>query len=384
LVRFPRHPADREDGSTRALVFSSDITGRKQTENLLRMQSEILERIAVGARLEEVLGRACALAEQQLPGATCAVLVRGADGETLDVLAAPGLERVLREALETRGVAGLAETLGAAAGPGERVIVDDTASDPRWDGLRGAAARFGIGACWSAPVLSERGPVGAFVVILPRPRRPGEHGGRVLDTAAHLAGIAIQRARDDERLRLTQFSIDRSSVSAFWLDPSGRFIYVNEEACRALGWHRDELLSMRLTDIDPELTAERFSAQWQAVKIEKRVEVETRHRARDGRTFPVELSANYFEFGGREYVCAFARDIRKRKQVEETLRESEDRFSRAFRSSPLAMLIARVEDGRLVDVNDEFLRGGGWSREEALGHTTEELGLWGDPRTPSG
>jgi len=66
----------------------------------------------------------------------------------------------------------------------------------------------------------------------------------------------------------------------------------------------------------------------------------------------------------------------KRKRAEKALRDSEDRFSKAFRSSPNPLLISTFEAGRCIDVNDVFLRSLGYNRKEIIGRTTQELKLW--------
>ncbi len=72
-------------------------------------------------------------------------------------------------------------------------------------------------------------------------------------------------------------------------------------------------------------------------------------------------------------------DITDRKQVEEALRESEEKFMKAFKSSPNLVAITRMADGRIVDVNDSFIHASGYSREELIGISTTELGLWTQP-----
>jgi len=117
-------------------------------------------------------------------------------------------------------------------------------------------------------------------------------------------------------LRFTQFSIDRVSDAAYWMTEDGRFFYVNEAACRALGYRRDELLGMTVHQIDPDFPIERWSGHWEELRACKHLRFESHHRTKDGRIFPVEISANFIEFDGRQYNCVFARDISERRQAE--------------------------------------------------------------------
>jgi PAS domain S-box-containing protein len=70
---------------------------------------------------------------------------------------------------------------------------------------------------------------------------------------------------------------------------------------------------------------------------------------------------------------------RERTRVEEALRESEELFSKAFNASPSVLVISDLHDGRIIEANDAFLQASGFTREEAVGRTTLELGLYGDP-----
>ena len=74
-------------------------------------------------------------------------------------------------------------------------------------------------------------------------------------------------------------------------------------------------------------------------------------------------------------------DITERKRVDETLRDSEERFSKAFHASPLMVSIARASDGRFIDANRNYERDFGWKREELIGRTSLDVGLWPDEET---
>ena len=76
------------------------------------------------------------------------------------------------------------------------------------------------------------------------------------------------------------------------------------------------------------------------------------------------------------YLLINSVDITERKRIEEALQESEEKFSKAFSSSPNTVCIVTAKEGTFIDVNDSFLRFTGYSREEAIGHTPVELDLW--------
>jgi PAS domain S-box-containing protein len=141
------------------------------------------------------------------------------------------------------------------------------------------------------------------------------------------------RERAKQEVALLSFALDKVREGAFLVGETGRYHYANDEGCRVLGYTRAELLGMSVADIDPEFPAERWSDHWRELKTQRSLNFESRHRTRDGRIFPVEVSANYFEYGGRAYNLALVRDITERKRAEEALRRSEVYLAEAQRLS---------------------------------------------------
>ena len=136
------------------------------------------------------------------------------------------------------------------------------------------------------------------------------------DTNQELLAEIAERKRVEKVLKFTQFSVDNAGDAAFWMGPDAKFIYVNDRACSSLGYSREELLSMTVPDIDPNFPAAAWPEHWQEVKRRGSFIVESQHRTREGRVFPVEITVNYVEFEGKEYNCAFARDITERKEAD--------------------------------------------------------------------
>jgi len=151
-----------------------------------------------------------------------------------------------------------------------------------------------------------------------------------------------ERKKVEEKLRFTQFSVDRAADAAFWMGPDARFIYVNNAACRSLGYTREELLSMTVHDIDPDFPAEAWPDHWKDVKERGSFKVESRHRAKDGRVFPVEITVNFIEFEGKEYNCAFAHDVTERKQREEKQQKLEVQLRHTQKLESLGVLAGGI------------------------------------------
>ena len=173
----------------------------------------------------------------------------------------------------------------------------------------------------------------------------------------------------EERLRFTQFAIDNAADQAFWMTENGRLFYVNDAACRALGYTREELLKLSIPDIDPIYQPEKFAEHWRDLQDNGHASFETLHRAKDGRVYPVEIRANFVAFDGKEYNCAFATDISERKRAEEALRESEEKFRVLAETSPAAIFLYQGEKYIYVSPSATLLTG--YSEREFL-----EMNFW--------
>ena len=131
------------------------------------------------------------------------------------------------------------------------------------------------------------------------------------------------RRRAENEVRMLKHSIDVYHDGAYWINADRKFIYVNEAACKALGYKREELIGKTIFDIAPTLTPERTKDVWEELRTSGSYLTESVARRKDGSEFPVELAVTYIRFGGHEYACGFARDISEKKRLEEQLRRAQ-------------------------------------------------------------
>ena len=158
--------------------------------------------------------------------------------------------------------------------------------------------------------------------------RPGEN--HVHGVVSSFTDITQKRSLE-KNLRFTQFAVDHAAEGIVWIDEAARFTYVNDEACRMLGYSRAELLAMKAYDIDETLTEASWSMRWQQLRPGGTFIMDTRLLARDGRQVPVELAITVQEMDGRQYHCDFMRDLTERTRAEAALRESEGRLRESSR-----------------------------------------------------
>ncbi|HBA55115.1 MAG TPA: hypothetical protein DCZ04_11855, partial [Syntrophorhabdus aromaticivorans] len=94
--------------------------------------------------------------------------------------------------------------------------------------------------------------------------------------------------------------VDHAHASIYWINKDAKLIYVNDAACKASGYSRDELLTMTILDIDPDFTEERWKKHWAKKKRVGSIVFESRHRTKDGRIYPVQISADYLAYDNTE------------------------------------------------------------------------------------
>jgi len=196
-----------------------------------------------------------------------------------------------------------------------------------------------------------------------------------------------KRAEEDianlrRELELTMNSIEEGIHR---VDLEGNIVFENPAAARLLGWEVAELLgkpahqTMHHTRPDGTPYSREECPIYATFRdgVSRHVTNEVFWR-QDGTSFPVEYSTAPVWNDRNELVASVVtfRDTTERKQAEQSLRESEERFSKAFHSSPVALSIAVLEDGCLLEVNAAFLRLTGFKREDVIGRSTLKLGLW--------
>src|SRR5208282_994018 len=207
-----------------------------------------------------------------------------------------------------------------------------------------------------------------------------------------IAHDVTERVRAEKTLlELTLFRtlLDQSNDAILVSDPETlRFLDSNERAWAELGYSREELLSMTVFDIDPDIESLRTRLDQQLRQTGCAI-IERAHRRKDGTTFPVELNLRRVRLD-REYDVAVSRDITARKRAEEALRETNERLRKTAREreqilhdltlfrtlldqSNDAIQVMDPETQRFLDVNERTCADLGYSREELLSMTVFDI-----------
>ncbi|MGB8318744.1 MAG: MASE3 domain-containing protein, partial [Ignavibacteriaceae bacterium] len=164
----------------------------------------------------------------------------------------------------------------------------------------------------------------------------------------------------EEALQLTRFSVDRADDFILWISPDGQITDVNDTTSLRLNYSKDEIIGIPFFLIDTDFNLEKF----RTIK-NKSLTAEHYFNTKDGDKVPVEVEFNFLEYSGKNYYCAFARDITERKKARETLLESEARFRSLADNAPVVIWMSDVDKSRIY-YNRRWLEFTGNNLEQEL------------------
>ena len=182
--------------------------------------------------------------------------------------------------------------------------------------------------------------------------------------------------KSEERFRSLY---ENATIGIYRTTIDGKILMANPTLVKMLGFTSFEELSQR------NLEEEGYEPDYPRAKFLKTLEIEGKiiglesaWHQRNGNTLYVRESASVIRDEGGKilYYDGNVEDITYRKQAEEALQESEERFSKSFRTSPISFIIANLEDGRIIEINDAFTNISGFSRNESIGNTTLDMKIW--------
>ena len=199
-------------------------------------------------------------------------------------------------------------------------------------------------------------------------------------TVAKVLHQVEQRNRElqDSETRMKTF-FDLAPFSCVVTDLKGRFRMVNKVFCSRIGQREEEVLGRTGEELGLFLNQKRSADIFSELKRTGEVtHREILFNSSEGPRYAL-YSSRLMELDGEKLILSSAVDITDRKQAEAALRESEERFFKAFSLSPAPMVISDIRTGRFIDVNEQWLRMLEHTREETIGRTSYEQGIWQDP-----
>lgn len=255
---------------------------------LLARQTEILEQIAAGCPLVEVLTVIATTLENLVPGCCCSVLLLDRETATLRHGAAPSLPAEYSEGIDGMAIGAGAGSCGTAAYTGRPAVAADIRADARWVRYRVLADRFGLRACWSTPIRGRDGISGTFAVYHPSPHRPTPREKHLVARLTHLASVAIDHeglmralSESEERFRRA-FEDNTVGMALATLD--GEITRVNQAMRALLARSESDLVGTRLDAL--------FGLHRSAAAGDGADDHETTVRTADGRLLDLSVSVS--------------------------------------------------------------------------------------------
>jgi len=310
-----------------------DVTERKRAEALVAGEKRLLEMIARGGPLAPILDALCRHGEELSGNVLVSILLVGSDGKSLRHGGAPSLPKAYTEAIDGGLIGPCSGSCGTAAYRREPVIVFDISTDPLWDQYRHLALRFGLRACWSAPIFSTaREVIGTFALYSRAPGHPTPEQRNIIEQMTHLASVAIERERAEEALRRSesrfQGILEIAEDAIISIDSDQRVLLFNHGAEKVFGYAAAELIGKPLDLLLPQRLAQAHQKHVEEFATSPEISRamaqrrEVFGRRKDGHEFPAEASISKLKLGQEVIFTVILRDITERKKAAETLRAS--------------------------------------------------------------
>ena len=299
------------------LAVSRDITERRRHEAMRAGRHEVLEMIATGRALPDVLDRLVRLVEQQCAGMRCSVLMLDEDGERVRHCIAPSLPDAYIRAIDGSPIGPNQGSCGTAMAVGMRVVVTDILTDPLWEQYRDAATQPGLRACWSTPIFSpQRKVLGSFAMYYAEPRAPSDDELAMIESAADIARIAIEHQRAHQALQQSE-ARNRAMLRAipdwmFLTTADGRFLDYHARDSSRLHVPPSAFLGKTVIDVLPRPVAERLTEAFARVNASDEPEKLEYAMGIDDERF---FEACIVRCDG-DKILSIVRDITERKRTE--------------------------------------------------------------------
>ncbi|HSC83445.1 MAG TPA: PAS domain S-box protein, partial [Pseudomonas sp.] len=208
--------------------------------------------------------------------------------------------------------------------------------------------------------------------------QPLRMAGILMDISERIQREQRLAASEEKLVTLFQASPEPICVSRI---RDGMFIEINPSFSQTFGWQPEDIAQHNSLDLQFWVDERQRHELYAKLNREQHLTNEiARFRTRDGRELTCVVSTRFIRVDRQLCITTTFRDISERQQAEAALKASQEKFAKAFHSSPDAITITERDTGRYIEVNEGFCRLTGYPIEEVIGRTSHELNVWADPQ----
>ncbi len=175
--------------------------------------------------------------------------------------------------------------------------------------------------------------------------------------------------------------LENAYDAIFIIDSKGNFIEMNKAAEELTGYLKQELIGKSFLSLHPEKEHKEILSKFKkAPEIRNGIMNSMELTKKDKTPKYVDINASFVRHGDKNLGIAILRDVTEKKEKEEKLKESEEKFQKAFMKNPYSGVIISIPEGKIIEGNEAFEKNSGYSKKEAVDKTSIELNLWKNPK----
>ena len=301
----------------------TDVTATHFEKLVAQLERDVLDALTQGIEVHELMTQATERFEQWLEGSLCSVMLLDESRLHLHAVAGSRLPPEYLAAIDGSAIGPQVGACGTAAYTGKTVVTTDVATDPLWVDFKDIALSHGLTACWSVPIKSaDQTVLGTFAIYPSNRKAPLAHEIRAVERTAYLAGLAVERSRDQATLHKLKLAVEQSPHSIVITDLASRIEYANQTFYKNTGFTPEETLGANPRIIKSGKTDPgTYARMWEALSQGESWQGEFVNCRKDGTEYTesVRISPVIQSNGRTTHYLAIKEDITQRKETEQQI-----------------------------------------------------------------
>lgn len=375
---------DKQTQNRYFVVTFRDISVYKFQEALLEGQLKILEMIVSETPLVEILLSIARFVENLSDEFRCAILLvdKQSKGDRLILAAAPNLSDEHKIRIDSLERTPDSATSGTAAFRKEKIFIDDVYTNPLWDKYVKNIRNSCLQGSWAAPILSSKKEVlGTVNLYFTGKSVKREYDEKLIEIAAYLAGIAIERRQEQQNLTENEAkfkALFESATDGIVIMEKDKFLECNDSFVRLLKSSQEKIKGKSLLDYSPAYQADNRPSSTEIQNYIKTAlsgkprNFEWKCKSELGSEIYTHISLNRIDIKDNVYLQAIVHDITEQREIEAENKRNSELFKQLFNNMPAGIVTVDLEN-KILMTNEGFRNMFGYANEEAIGKDVDEL-----------